>query len=386
MKAQKEVLIFVFGLIILIACVGCGKENVQEKKDLVQKEIVWDFNNKVSEKISVGTGHAYLSNDKKYAWLYEIELDTRKDFSTIEIPAKIQEAEVKCIGAYYGDVANEDEYGKNLFGFIFNDAGDTFEHTKEAKRQNKIKNIVIPDGVQTIKQDSFYSVNQIECIEMPKELKRLEKNIFSNVPKKMIFEGNEYFTLEKGIFLERKNMCIRMILGGIEKIVIPADVKKIEKYSLPIDIKVEIEKANPIYSVDGTCVYKKKSGELVSFFVQKDEVKIPSSVTKIESNMLCSDKALKILVEEENPNYVSKGTCVYEKKTGNLVSVTVKDDTLTIAEGVKNIEYGFDILGKIKDVKQVILPKSLKRLKSGVFSFYSHEPELIYKGNRPWIF
>lgn len=102
--------------------------------------------------------------------------------------------------------------------------------------------------------------------------------------------------------------------------------------------------------------------------------------------MLYSDKPLKIVVDKGNPNYVSKGTCVYEKHTGNLISVMVKDDMLTIVEGVRNIEYGFSVLGKTKNVKKVILPKSLKRLETGVFSFGSHEPELIYQGNRPWTF
>ncbi len=328
-------------------------EPIEDEKKIEKSK--WNKEKIISEKKELGICYAYPSKDGKSCWLIKYKLDKNANVETVEFPSTIQGMKVTKIGPNPRRL-----HVDTIFGIHVWEDGDILIGSKKAKCLRKVKELVFSDGIEIIGEECLTGLENLERVILPKNLKQITPYAAysNNIQYMELPEANKHFVLIDGMLIQKKNNQIVFMLTQRKEVEIPGNIT-----------------------------------ELDYFYIRKGirKIYIHSDVDTI--NYLYPVHAIELEVDKRNTKYVSKDTCVYEKETGELVAITIKNRTLNIAEGVKYItsnsdttvlgyDYNYDFYA---DIEKIIYPKSIKRIQSG-WSGAASWVKRVYRGNYPWVF
>lgn len=335
-------------IVILLLCIGilAGQSSQTEAK----ARYIWDK----SKEYSVNSGEfkfsAYLSKDKKQSWIYLIE-PTEQGATPKQLifPQKVNGAKVTRIGnvLYEGDPSvskeelEEEEFNQNLFGITVELAHECDGYTPCISKVTKmnlpnsvtkidatsfsgmraLKEVKLPQNLKTLESEVFYGCNNLKKVTFSTKLKSFEKwNSFAdcdNLKQIIIPKGNKTFKKTSGMLLTNKskslywvaphktviripNQVTTVTTGALsgsqaEKLVIPKNVKCLEKYSINGEFlrNVQLDAKNPVYCKDGQCIYRKSDRSLIVGIAKNNSLKVSNQVQIITENAsLCGADSL----------------------------------------------------------------------------------------------
>lgn len=294
------------------------------KPEKSKKKNVWNKKKIISEKKELGTCYAYPSKDGKECWLIKYKLDKNANIETVKFPSTIQGMKVTKIAP-----KSRSSYQVTIFGIVIYDNGDELLGTKKTQRLGEVKELVFSDNIEIIGEDCLEGFVNLERIILPKSLKQIVPPYAGYCRNLQYIElpaENKNFIMRDGMLIKKKNNRILFMLTQKEEVCIPNDVKVLKYMYMRKGIKT---------------------------------LQIHAGVEEIDCGIIIDDPVL-MIVDKENPNYVSKDNCVYQKETGALTSVTITGETLYIAEGVERINpflTNYCEFGKSEKVKKLFILK-----------------------------
>lgn len=350
-----------------------------------KKETKWDYDKQITETKGAFTYHAYISKNKKNAWIYKIDIHEEKEHSVLSIPELLDGKIVTRLG-YTMDAEKEPDvdYILNLFGTPVEDYHNwdgSSEEINDIKTliipdsvnkiqsaafsgMDSLKTITLPDDVKTIESILFYGCGQLKTVQLPKKLKKLNANAFRDCPKLRslkLSSKNKTYQIKKQCVIKKKSKTLTYVLPFGKKVDIPDGVKKIKTYAF------------------NNCI--------------SPAVDIPASVTEIEfaafhqTRSKQNIKIKNISVSGKNKVYAKDGQCIYNKKNKSLsVAIVNNKGTLKISDKVKNLTYTYSMVNcdtEEKSLKKVVFPKYLKTVSVPAFSLLSEAKKVYFTGKKP---
>ena len=204
-------------------------------------------------------------------------------------------------------------------------------------------NIEIPEGVEKIEYNAFYSCKNLKTIKLPSTLKTIDGTAFANCPKLSnieIPESNKNFEFKNGI-----------LLGKLED----------DKREMAIILESAI-KDNTLTVPDK--VVSLKSGQ-IDAFTQITTVKIPKSVENIGAGFFHRN-ITNIEIDDANPKYEVVNNAIYTKESYSeeieIVRYFGNESTVKIKDRTKIIK-GLCFFNK-KDITNIELPDLLEIIES----------------------
>ncbi len=280
-------------------------------------------------------------------WITKVTPLSNKGIATLKIPAKIKGKKVVKFGTKEKQNAEwqDNGYGENVFGVA--SAPDDVDYPCEPmdiyKRTKKIKTIRLPESVKTITRMSFMHFHDGKSINVPKGVvKNVEKFTYYRWKKITISSKNKKFKKENGCLLSKDGKILYGFLEERDKVEVPKTVKTMKTISV---------------SYDG-----------VSTIV------LPKGLRKIEDDGFKVSSKVTIKVAKGNKKYAAKHGCLYNKKTGRLVTACAPDEVFRIPEGVTYVtgyyvddgvivdDAGFQRVGGVAN--KMIVPESVKQLEN----------------------
>ena len=200
----------------------------------------------------------------------------------------------------------------------------------------EITNVILPDSLTTIENHAFQS-SQIEEIDIPGSVQSIGADAFAyckKLKKVTLHEGLK--KISDGAFID----C------AITELVIPKSVTSIglSFYGSPIS-RFIVEDGNPVYDSRGNCnaiietetnmliagsnkvvippTVKSLAHKAIWTCTELEDIFIPASVTKIGEDVFgCCPGLKRMVVEEGNPVYDSRGNCnaIIESHTDKLIA------------------------------------------------------------------
>lgn len=319
-----------YKLLVLVLATVCMIFGMSAKTQAAK----WDKGN--VEKVTKGafTYEAYISKDGKQSWIYKVEIDKKKNTSTLKFPKKIKGKKVTKIGMPLDKEDVDNCY--NVFGSFVEWYHDCDGYRKSMKG---IKKVIIPDSVTAITDYSFAGLRNLETVKLPKKLKCINDLVFLNCKK-------------------------------LKKVTIPQNTKKVSKSAFDRCKKlktIKVSKKNKTFSAkDGMLLSKNKDklyyvAPAISEVEIPDTVKIigkwafnnskvtnitlPKSVSKIYESGLSGKYIKTIEVDYNNQTFTRDGQCIYNKKTKKLIAVVIPENSLIVSDKVEVIPSGVSIAG-----------------------------------------
>lgn len=315
----------------------------------------------------------YYKNTKKGVWITEITPLSSKGISTLNIPARIKGKRVVKLGSPDDEKRTDlcEEYVPDLFGIDYgeydeNAEGYQLSDPQMYKRIGKIKKIKIPSSVTALTPRCFLYVQDGKEINIPKGVKKNVVYQFTRAKwkKLRISPNNPKYKVKNGCLLSKSGKTIYGTVYKKKKIVIPNTVTKFANGSYP-------------ECRGGTSAIHEYGYSGCKTMV------IPKSVKKIP--YLYSISIMKVKVDSANKYYGSKNGSLYNKKTGELITLYSKDGVYNIPKGVKVVDSFLDVFGKVF-AKKVIIPSSVKRLGNILRSFFGAKNAVcVCYGKKPPI-
>lgn len=237
---------------------------------------------------------------------------------------------------------------------------------------SNLNNIVIPDGVTTIKENAFYLWSNLKNVSIPTSVKSIGRDAFDfsvcskvnngyYISNCLIGADNEIngnFTIKDGTRLVADS-ALRGI-ENLESITIPASVEIIGDCALlnfSIDGKLKsitVSKANKNFSSENGVLFNKNKTELIYYpFGKEDTIyTVPSTVTKL-AKVSFNDCKLSKLNLPDNLKYIDESA---------FQGISLK--SLSIPESVEYIgRYAFDLSG----IETIHIPKGITTIEEGTF-------------------
>lgn len=372
-REKRSLLVVVCIVMTVLFAIGVTEVKAAET------DTAWNYKNEIKETVGAFTYHAYTSLDGTEAWIHKIEVNRKKKYSSLNIPETLEGKSVTRIGYTdepHGVLEEDDEMfydGKNLFDklvsvYYDNDGSDGLP---------KIKEITIPDSVNTIQPLTFAGVDYITTIKIPKKVTVLEDKTFYSCDRlKTIHLPKGLKDLNGGAFDECKKLKDLKLSSKNKNYKIKSGcvISKKEQaliYALPQKVTLKIPNGTKIL----------KMGALDNCTPSK--VHIPASVTKIEQYAFSGEsyRIKDVTISKKNKKYAKDGQCIYNKKDKSLC-IAIPDDrgVLYISEKIKKLTDDYVVVNCNtweKPLKKVVFPKSLKYVKVPAFSKLS-EAEKVY--------
>ncbi len=281
-------------------------------------------------------------------WITKVTPLSNKGIATLKIPAKIKGKKVVKFGTKVLKNAEwqDNGYSENVFGV--GDAPDDVDYPCEPmdiyERTKKIKKIQIPETVKTITRRSFHYFHDGASINIPKGVRKdVEYFAYYKWKKIIISSKNKKYKKGNGCLLSKDGKTLYGFVEKKDKIVVPKTVKKM------------VTRISLAYDGVSTIVLPKGLRE-----IEREGLKISSKVT--------------IKVAKGNKKYAAKHGCLYNKKTGRLVTACAPDGVFRIPEGVTYVtgyyvddgvivdDAGFQRVGGVAN--KMIVPESVKQLEN----------------------
>ena len=335
----------------------------------------WNTSKSVTKEENGIKYSAYLTEDGKESWIYQIKLS--KKITKLTLPKEINQAKLTRVG--FG----EELYGEGHDSYI-NIFGDTIEPwhgcygtlSYNDKNKRTIQEIVFPNTVNQIEAASFTGMTKLRELKMPEQVTKVPSYAFAKctVLSKVTFSKNmqsiassaflhsnqvKTFSCPKSnkTFAVKKGML--MTKSGKTLVLVP---NKMKKFRIPKSVKTVKAKA-----FNGS---------------QATSIVIPKSVKKIEAKALSSKKVTKVSLSSKNKTYKMANNCIYRKSNGTLTAVLVKTKKITIPSKVKVIDDTVSVMGKIGTKNQVHIPKSVKKVVED-WMFFGDSATVYFHGTKP---
>ena len=238
------------------------------------------------------------------------------------------------------------EFYKNIFNVWIEEAHDCDGYIRSLKKtQNlvipksvkeitncafsgmrSLKKVTIPSGIKKISRSMFYGCRKLQTVNLPKKLQEFDKSVFLDCPaiKTMkISKSNKQIQIKNGAVLSKDGTRLIWILPTRKNYTIPRKVNTI-----------------------AGCAFED---------CEVKNLNLPATVTVLEANALYSPSMENVHVDSQNPVYAKDGQCVYDKKTGELITAIVKDDKIVISSKVtvlndKGTMTGMSVRGELKRI------------------------------------
>ena len=212
----------------------------------------WNTNKSVTKEENGIKYSAYLSEDGKESWIYQIKLS--KKVTKLTLPKEIDQAKLTRVG--FG----EELYGEGHDSYI-NIFGDTIEPwhgcygtlSYNDKNKRTIQEIVFPNTVNEIEAASFTGMTKLRELKMPEQITKVPSYAFAKctVFSKVTFsknmqsiassaflhsnqvktfscpKSNKTFAVKKGMLMTKSGKTLVLVPNKMKKIRIPTSVKTI---------------------------------------------------------------------------------------------------------------------------------------------------------------
>ena len=317
----------------------------------------WNTSKSVTKEENGIKYSAYLTEDGKESWIYQIKLS--KKITKLTLPKEINQAKLTRVGfgkELYNKGEDEDAY-QNLFGDTIepwhNCYGDLSNDDKNKQTietvaipstvnqleiatfsgMKKLKSVVIPEQTASVPAYTFAKCSALSKVTFSKNMNEIDSTAFVKSNQVKTFscpKANKTFAVKKGMLTTRSGKTLVLVPNKMKKIRIPTSVKTIKA--------------------------KAFNGS------QATSIVIPKSVKKIEAKALSSKKVTKVSLSSKNKIYKMANNCIYRKSDGLLVGVIAKTKKVSIPSKVKVIDDTVSVMGKIGTKNQVHIPKSVNKV------------------------
>lgn len=256
----------------------------------------------------------------------------------------------------------------------------------------KLTDLVLPEDVETIEEDAFYGCESITEIRIPASVKSLKGNSFAgcSIEAYDVDERNPYYTVVDGVVYTKDRKTLVAFPSAYPKkhFVVPSTTLVIGDYAFCASRLEHVELP------DGLTAIMKRAFE--SCLVR--DVNIPDTVATIGTGLFsyCMDL--------EHVGISAKLTeipwCVFEwcPKLKELVvpsdvrklhysSITWSRgiERLVLQDGMEEIVGGGDMFVGKSTLREVIIPKTLKKLQGGVFNHGPHLDSFCLDPDNPYF-
>ena len=317
----------------------------------------WNTSKSVTKEENGIKYSAYLTEDGKESWIYQIKLS--KKITKLTLPKEINQAKLTRVGfgkELYNKGEDEDAY-QNLFGDTIepwhNCYGDLSNDDKNKQTietvaipgtvnqleiatfsgMKKLKSVVIPEQTASVPAYTFAKCSALSKVTFSKNMNEIDSTAFVKSNQVKTFscpKSNKTFAVKKGMLMTKSGKTLVLVPNKMKKITIPTSVKTIKA--------------------------KTFNGS------QATSIVIPKSVKKIEAKALSSKKVTKVSLSSKNKIYKMANNCIYRKSDGLLVGVIAKTKKVSIPSKVKVIDDTVSVMGKIGTKNQVHIPKSVNKV------------------------
>ena len=288
--------------------------------------------------------YTYKKLDAKSCSLSKITIDYKdRNFSTLTIPSKID-------GLRVTSITTADK--KNIFGRFSNCEGYT-----EGPIMERVKKIVLPDTIEKIGSNCFHYIKNLREVVAGSRISEGMEELISQTYNLKISSKNKWYKVKSGVLLSKDGKTVYGPASPSRKIVIPNGVKKIKKLAFFFQ-----------------CNYRKMNVK---------SIYIPESVNLIESESLSSNSGTIITISKKNKRYGLSGDCLYSKKTGRLVAMMNRNDTLIVPRNVTNITNNYSIIGD--RFENIIIPSTVTKLEVSSLCYITQteNASIQFKGIKP---
>ena len=288
--------------------------------------------------------YTYKKIDTKSCSLSKITIDYKdRNFSTLTIPSKID-------GLRVTSITTADK--KNIFGRFSNCEGYT-----EGPIMERVKKIVLPDTLEKIESTCFHYIDNLQVVVVGAKLREGAKYIKSPTYKVSISSKNKWFKVKNGILLSKDGKTVYGPASARKDIVIPQGAKTIVHDAFNRLCNLATTQYNSIY--------------------------IPSTVNAIKRGSLSANAGTTIKISKKNKRYGLSGDCLYSKKTGRLVAMMNRNDTLIVSKKVTNITNNYSIIGD--GFQSIVIPSTIKKIKFSSLSCMTKlgDASIQFKGIKP---
>ena len=317
----------------------------------------WNTSKSVTKEENGIKYSAYLTEDGKESWIYQIKLS--KKITKLTLPKEIDQAKLTRVGfgkELYNKGEDEDAY-QNLFGDTIepwhNCYGDLSNDDKNKQTiqtvaipgtvnqleiatfsgMKKLKSVVIPEQTASVPAYTFAKCSALSKVTFSKNMNEIDSTAFVKSNQVKTFscpKANKTFAVKKGMLTTKSGKTLVLVPNKMKKIRIPTSVKTVKA--------------------------KAFNGS------QATSIVIPKSVKKIEAKALSSKKVTKVSLSSKNKIYKMANNCIYRKSDGLLVGVIAKTKKVSIPSKVKVIDDTVSVMGKIGTKNQVHIPKSVNKV------------------------
>ena len=258
----------------------------------------WNTSKSVTKEENGIKYSAYLTEDGKESWIYQIKLS--KKITKLTLPKEINQAKLTRVGfgkELYNKGEDEDAY-QNLFGDTIepwhNCYGDLSNNDKNKQTietvaipgtvnqleiatfsgMKKLKSVVIPEQTASVPAYTFAKCSALSKVTFSKNMNEIDSTAFVKSNQVKTFscpKANKTFAVKKGMLTTRSGKTLVLVPNKMKKLTIPSSVKEI--------------KANALNGSQATSIV------------------IPKSVKKIGAKALESKKITKVSLSSKNKTY-----------------------------------------------------------------------------------
>lgn len=315
---------------LIIGGISAFAFNAEAEASDVNKKQIEGWNTAVTE-TEVVTGsaftyNAYVSEDNKRAWIYNIEVDEKTDSSNLVIPAAINGKTVTKLGwvnvpritadDYFDEGFNRTIFGswveqchgcpgycREASGIKYMTIPDTVTELQETafSGMSNLGKVTIPDGVKDIPAELFYGCDKLKSVKLPESMESFAPSALTDCPKlnKITLSRKcTNYSVNGKCLVYNKDKAVVFCFATGKKYNIPKGIKKINMYSFT------------------NCIIK--------------TVHIPASVNLIEgaafhrSNGYSSRNIQNITISPKNKVYAKDGQTIFNKKDKSLTIAVIK--------------------------------------------------------------
>lgn len=290
MQMKKRLLCFTMLLTVTISAITFTNN--------VKAATKWNTNKSVTKEENGIKYSAYLTEDGKESWIYQIKLS--KKITKLTLPKEINQAKLTRVGfgkELYNKGEDEDAY-QNLFGDTIepwhNCYGDLSNDDKNKQTietvaipgtvnqleiatfsgMKKLKSVVIPEQTASVPAYTFAKCSALSKVTFSKNMNEIDSTAFVKSNQVKTFscpKANKTFAVKKGMLTTRSGKTLVLVPNKMKKLTIPSSVKEI--------------KANALNGSQATSIV------------------IPKSVKKIGAKALESKKITKVSLSSKNKTY-----------------------------------------------------------------------------------
>ena len=220
-----------------------------------------------------------------------------------------------------------------------------------------VKEVNIPQTVETIQSGSFESFTQKLTVNIPESVKVINSKFSGNVTRINVDENNLNFTSVDGNLYTKNMKEIIRYTQNQQSFTMPNEVVNIRECCFNGSSNLEdLKLSDNLEGIGGFNFSGTKIKELY----------LPAKVNNINHSISFFRQDVEITISEDNPNLKTlDGTIILSKDGKRLIALTKDLETYNIPNSVEIIEE-YSIYSK-KKIKEIILPNSVKEIQGRAF-------------------